>query len=131
MGAQTPAGDGAKCPECDTVCPNEAGLGQHIRHRHPKRIAAVRADVERKRKERKEKPPKTLTNLIAIAKAKGKWSDEEIALLLELETKHANVRCINKAIASELHQSPVNGLQCLMTSARRYLKTLYVWGPER
>ena len=52
------------CEVCEATFDTKTGLGQHIRHRHPKlanekRIAAVEADILRKRAEEKGRRGKT------------------------------------------------------------------------
>ena len=86
------------CEICEATFDTKTGLGQHIRHRHPKlanekRIAAVEADIQRKRAGRKkvaeEKPTKPRGNV---------WSFQEEMELMALCETYAGERYINKAI---------------------------------
>ena len=77
-------------------------LGQHIRHLHPKlanerMMAAVKADIQRKRAARKtvteEKPTKSKGNV---------YSHQEEVELMAMCEKYAGERHINEAIEKEL-----------------------------
>ncbi|GCC19337.1 hypothetical protein chiPu_0018329 [Chiloscyllium punctatum] len=85
---QPPTGDFA-CSMCDQRFFTQPGLGQHERHRHL---------ILRNEKRLKPAP-----------KVKGKpgrsdrvWSQEEVALLRELEVRFARCKFINKSITSIL-----------------------------
>lgn len=97
------------CEACSATFRSKIGLGQHIRHRHPdwaneKRIAAVAADIERKR-EARTKEAKANPSSKRGAASKGKslvWSDEDDLTLRALCIKYHGERYINKLIEKEL-----------------------------
>lgn len=121
------------CEVCSSRFPSKIGLGQHIRHKHPdlantKRIEAVKHDIERKRKNRREKaeaakPPNSSNSLKA---GKGTWTQEEVDLLIALEIKHHGARFINKEISKELKSK--TGKQ--IADKRRTLRTQQVSAPS-
>ena len=89
------------CEVCEAAFGTKPGLGQHIRHRHPKlaneKRMAVEADIQRKRAARRkvaeEKPTKPRGNV---------WSFQEEMELMALCEKYSGERHINKAIEKEL-----------------------------
>lgn len=94
-----------ECSECHEQFRSKSGLGQHIRHKHPclaneRRIQAAKADIERKRAAR------TSSNTIVASNSAGQghraWTDEEVSLLLELESEFKGVKFIKKAISEHL-----------------------------
>lgn len=94
-----------ECSVCNEKFMSKSGLGQHIRHKHPclaneRRIQSVQADIERKRAARAKSKPIAASN--SSGHGHGVWTDEEVSLLLELESKFKGVKFINKAISEHL-----------------------------
>lgn len=94
-----------ECSECHEKFRTKSGLCQHIRHRHPcqsneRRIQAAKADIERKRAARPSSKPIAASS--SATNGNRRWTDEEIDLLLELESKFEGVKFINKAISENL-----------------------------
>ena len=100
------------CEVCQKRFQAKIGLGQHIRHRHPdlanqKRIDAVEADRERKRRARKEEATSKASRPSSRQTDKPKkgnlWTPEETDLLVALNIKYHGERYINKAIEKEMN----------------------------
>ena len=100
------------CEVCQKRFQAKIGLGQHIRHRHPdlanqKRIDAVEADIERKRRARREeatsKASKPSSRQTDKPKKGNLWTQEETDLLVALNIKCHGERYINKAIEKEMN----------------------------
>ena len=100
------------CEVCQERFQAKRGLGQHIRHRHPdlanqKRIDAVEADIERKRRARREEAAARASGPPSRQSDKPKkgilWTPEETDLLVALNIKYHGERYINKAIEKEMN----------------------------
>ena len=71
------------CEACSATFSSKIGLGQHIRHRHTdwaneKRIAAVAADIKRKRYARAKEAQANSSKRGAASKGKSLiWSEED------------------------------------------------------